>query len=248
VIRPLILAAGEGKRMELQETPKPLVSVDGHVPLTGNAAMKFLNLGYKTEQVSVMVGYMADRIKGYLGGNFDYYAQEIIGDPTDGLTAWLRDIEKREGILSGQVSVLNCDDAAWLNENDASQLMRACDEYDTEGIMLSSVYEPAQHKFGFIPNNARVAQTCEGFSSAAGYVAGFFVINATKFLDYIEKSCGKPRNIVTYFHDRDLAADETITVVDDSPRICVNTRDALFHARNIYAQYHCRERKITNSR
>lgn len=242
MIRPLILAAGEGKRMRLQETPKPLVSVDGRAPLLGNAAMRYLNLGYKTEQIAVMVGHMADKIKGYLDGNFGYYTQEIIGDPTDGLTSWLRDVEEREGSLSGQVAVFNCDDAAWLNESDMSQLMNACDAHDVEGIMLSSVYELGQHKFGFINNNARIIQTCEGFSGAAGYIAGFFIVDAAKFLKYIEESDGKSRNIVTYFHDRDLAVDETIAVVDHVPRVCVNTRDALFHARNIYAQYHHKER------
>lgn len=238
MIRPLILAAGEGKRMELRGMPKPLVSVDGLVPLIGNAAARYLSLGYRESQVTVMVGHMADRITSYLGDDFDYHNQEIIGDPTDGLISWLSEAKKKDQGLPDKVSVLNCDDAAWVQPNDMQRLMRDCDTHKVEGIMLSSVYELGQHKFGFINNNSRIIQTCEGFSRGAGYVAGFFVVDAAKFLDYIEYGEGERKNIVTYFSSRDLTSEETIAVINHSPRVCVNTRDALFRARSIYAQYY----------
>ena len=67
MIRPVVMAAGEGRRMGLQETSKVMLSVDGVRPMIGNIAMTLLNMGYKSRDINVVVGHKSEQIVDYLG-------------------------------------------------------------------------------------------------------------------------------------------------------------------------------------
>ena len=72
MIRPVVMAAGEGRRMGLQETSKVMLSVDGVRPMIGNIAMTLLNMGYKSRDINVVVGHKSEQIVDYLGTDMSF--------------------------------------------------------------------------------------------------------------------------------------------------------------------------------
>ena len=238
MIAPLILAAGEGRRMHLQETSKVMLSVDRVTPLIGNAAIRFLSNGYTPGEISVMTGAYRDQVIDYLDDDFKFYEQQSIGDPTDGLMQWIREISLEETSNNAPylVAVMNADDACWNTTRLTQDLLNACSSNGAEGILLSTSYEHGQHKTGFFNNNSTLLATNDGYHSNASYAAGLFIIDPSKFSAYIDQcKPGMVRNVVTYFRDH-TDKRSVIAHTDPQPRVCVNTREALFYARHIYDQ------------
>lgn len=234
MIHPIIMAAGEGRRMALQETSKVMLSVDGRYPLVGNAALRFLHAGFKAEEITITVGAHKEQIKEYLGDSFAYYDQIVIGDPTDGLIDWITERGLDTGDERQLVAVMNADDSCWNNEEDVRSLLTTCSNNGCEGILLTKSYEPGQHKIGFIPGGtSTVRATTTSYTNDAGYVAGFFVIHPTHFSHFISENRTEKKNIVNYLAYRHSIGETVVTAVDNQPRVAVNTRDALFYARHI---------------
>lgn len=77
MIRPVVMAAGEGRRMGLQETSKVMLSVDGVRPMIGNIAMTLLNMVYKSRDINVIVGHKSEQIVDYLGTDMSFCNQLI---------------------------------------------------------------------------------------------------------------------------------------------------------------------------
>lgn len=235
MIRPVIMAAGEGRRMGLQETSKVMLSVDRLRPMIGNIAMTLLGMSYKSRDINVIVGHKSEQIINYLGTDISFCHQSKIGNPTDGVREWLEACELTEN--PDLVAYLNADDSPWLDRNDLQNLFRYCDDHDTEGMLLTSHYEPGQHKIGFIQQEYRIVDSSEAWSNPALRVGGAFVVRANKFYNYINQTDG---NIVNYFADKEFDKDLVLSVVDRQPRNCINTQDALFAARSLYHTRHRR--------
>ena len=229
MIRPVVMAAGEGRRMGLQETSKVMLSVDGVRPMIGNIAMTLLNMGYKSRDINVVVGHESEQIVDYLGTDMSFCNQSKPGDPTDGIREWIESNELTED--SGLVAYLNADDSPWLDKSDLQKLFRRCDNYDSEGMLLTLYYEPGQHKFGFIQKEDRVVSSSDACNYRAFRVGGAFIVRASKFYDYIDQTGG---NVVNYFTNKDFSEDLVLSAIDRQPRNYINTQDALFTARSLY--------------
>ena len=229
VIRPVIMAAGEGRRMGLQETSKVMLSVDGVRPMIGNITMTLLNMSYKPRDINVIVGHKSEQIVDYLGTDMSFFSQSKIGDPTDGIREWIESNELTES--ANLVAYLNADDSPWLDKGDLQELFRRCADYNSEGMLLTSHYEPGQHKLGFIQKEDRIVSSSDAWSNQAFRVGGAFVVRASNFYDYISQTGG---NIVNYFANNDFNENPVLSVIDRQPRNCINTRDALFAARSLY--------------
>lgn len=233
MIRPVVMAAGEGRRMGLQETSKAMLSVDKLRPMIGNIAMTLLGMSYKSRDINVIVGHKSEQIINYLGTDISFCHQSKIGNPTDGVREWLEMRGMTE--YPGLIAYLNADDSPWIDKEDLQDLFRRCDGCGTEGMLLTSYYEPGQHKNGFIQKENRIISSSGAHGDSVLRVGGAFIIQASRFYSYINQTDG---NIVNYFADKEFDKDLVLSVVDRRPRNCINTQDALFAARSLYHTRH----------
>ena len=103
----VVLAAGEGTRMHLDHS-KMLHTLNGQI-LVKFAADACLKCGM--QKVIVVVGYQAEKVKSYLGDNFEYVCQEKRRGTGDALRRAASLLENFEGelvVLPGDAPFITC--------------------------------------------------------------------------------------------------------------------------------------------
>lgn len=238
MIRPFLQAGGHGRRMQQPDIQKTMLSVDGIYPLIGNAVMRFMGLGFAPHDMTIMVGHKGHQVIDYLGedSGFNFYHQDKVGDPTDGMMDWITNECSDEWGENTMVSVANVDDAGWFTSDNVQKLLTMCDHSSREGLLLTTRYQVGQHKYGFIVGQHEVLDCVEGFDQDAAYIGGLFVIKPQQFADAYHEA-GGALNVVTYFAQKDPTVSPVVHVTDEQPRVCVNTPEALAEARHIYSKF-----------
>lgn len=71
----VVLAAGQGKRLNSVDTPKVMVKI-GEKPMIGYTVETLEKMGFLPEQICAVVGFQKEKIMDYLGQRVKYVVQE----------------------------------------------------------------------------------------------------------------------------------------------------------------------------
>ncbi|MFH1427770.1 MAG: sugar phosphate nucleotidyltransferase [Patescibacteria group bacterium] len=123
----IILAAGKGKRLNCNDTPKVLYKI-ANQPIVSYVLKELLRGGITKEQVCLVVGFQAEKVKEIIGQGYVYALQkECLGTAH---AAWTGETALPESFKT--ILVLNGDDSAFykfssLNNFVSEHLKNNCD-------------------------------------------------------------------------------------------------------------------------
>ncbi|MBI5728891.1 MAG: NTP transferase domain-containing protein [Candidatus Magasanikbacteria bacterium] len=115
----VVLAAGQGKRLNSAEIPKVMLSL-GSRPMIDYTIETLEKVGFLPEQICVVVGFQKEKVREYLGGRVCYAVQEeLLGTAHAAYTGM-----KSFSPLIKHVLVIGGDDSAFYTPETLRQLIK----------------------------------------------------------------------------------------------------------------------------
>jgi len=138
----VILSAGKGTRLNCQDTPKVMLEIGGK-PIVSYVVEILQNIGFKKEQIILVIGYKAEIIKKYFKENVSY--------------AWqVKQLGTAHAVLTGikklpknikQILVLGGDDSAFYITRTLKDFLQShLGEKATVSLLIGEITNDIQKK------------------------------------------------------------------------------------------------------
>lgn len=186
-VTPIILSAGRGSRLGLNDMPKPMASVHGR-PLMQSAVESLFGMAYGPGEIVAVLGFQERVIRGYFGADLAYCHQKDLNGNAGALISASR-LFKGQG---GHVLAIQGDDAAQATAPNLRHLINShlATEADVS-ILTINRPDPEAHRKEYVyrPNGGRVT----GYTSLATrdahgrYTAGIYLFSREFLNTYLPK-------------------------------------------------------------
>ena len=131
----VVLSAGKGTRLNCEDVPKVMLEI-GSKPIVSYIVETLIDIGFKKEQIMLVVGYQGEIIKKYLGDGVSYAIQsEQLGTAHASLTG-IKELPKN----IKQVLVLGGDDSAFYTKETLEKFLENhLDEKATVSLLVGEI-------------------------------------------------------------------------------------------------------------
>lgn len=130
----VVLAAGEGKRLNSSDTPKVMMKL-GERPMIDYAVETLAQAGFSPEQICVVVGFQKEKVMNYLGKRASYAVQEeLLGTAHAAYTGMKTMPQSVKRVL-----VIGGDDSAFYRPETLAHLVEIHSAHGNTLTLLSAV-------------------------------------------------------------------------------------------------------------
>ena len=214
-VTPVILAAGEGKRLGVVDVPKPMVSI-AERPLMQNAVESLFKIGFSASEIKVVIGYKGEVIKNYFGADLEYFFQRDLNGNAGALESAfpeMRKIPKDRHILT-----IQGDDADQASPENLQYLIYShISRLADISILTVSKPDPDSHEIEYIYNNdGRVTDMIprKSIDSNGRYTAGIYIFSGVfldRFLPVLRKMTSEGKELgISSLVDIAIKADQRV--------------------------------------
>jgi len=115
----VVLAAGKGSRLNCSDSSKVMRKLAGKPMITYTAEL-LQNLGFKKEQIYIVVGFGKEEIMNFLGSAYNYVYQKKLLGTADAVKQAFKKIPEKYS----QVLILQADDSAFYPSEEIERLIK----------------------------------------------------------------------------------------------------------------------------
>ena len=235
----VILAAGRGSRLSIDDLPKPMVPIAKR-PLMQKAVESLYEMGFDTSEIKAVIGYKGKVIQNYFGGDLEYIFQKELNGNAGALEEAFLDIGE---IQNRHILTIQGDDADQTTPENLRELIyfhlsRRADvtiltvnKPDLDVHLMEYIYDSDGRVTKMIPRRS--------IDSNGRYVAGIYLFSGLfleKFLPILKDETpeGKELDISSLIKLAVEADQRVFQLCSNKDYISVNTPRGLQRLRTVF--------------
>ncbi len=190
-IIPVILAAGRGTRLGVDDLPKPMAPI-AERPLMQTAVESLLKIGFGPSEIKAVIGHKGEVIRDYFGADLEYCLQEELNGNAGALEVFFSRLKEVQG---KHILIIQGDDADQATPKNLQELIRLHISRSADiSILTVNKPDPDSHRIEYVyDRDGRVSDVIprESIDSNGRYTAGIYIFSGsflTRFLPVLKEA------------------------------------------------------------
>lgn len=184
-IVPIILAAGRGNRLDLDNIPKPMALIAGR-PLMQLAVESLFKISFSSAEIKTIIGYQGHVIQNRFGADLDYLFQSELNGNAGALDTF---ITENKDIKDKHILTIQGDDADQATVENLQQLIHFHFSRQADiSILTVSRPDPESHRIEYISDSdGRVVNIIprKSIDSNGRYTAGVYIFSGSLLTQFL---------------------------------------------------------------